>query len=82
MSTDTEPARRPLDPVALAHVRTLVRSGAARTARIAGGLSYREVADFIGASPATVHRWENGQRMPHGELAVRYGELLDRLLAR
>lgn len=82
MSADVKPARARLDPVALARVRTLVRSGAARTARVAGGLSYREIADFIGASPATVHRWERGERVPHGEVALRYGELLERLLAR
>lgn len=60
----------------LAETRTLVRSGAARPIRLNAGLSLGEVAKSIGVSPATILRWETGERVPHGEAAVAYGRLL------
>lgn len=66
----------------LARVRAFVETGAARPIRLHAGLSLGEVAKAVGVSPATVHRWENRQRVPRGEPAVRYGELLDALATR
>lgn len=70
------------DVEALARVRALCRSGAARAARIAADLSLSEAARPVRVSPSTIHRWETGERRPRGEAALRYGELLEQLLAR
>jgi DNA-binding transcriptional regulator YiaG len=67
------------DAEALARVRRLTRSGAARMIRVSAGLSLAEMGAPIPASASTVLRWERGERAPHGERAIRYGELLDRL---
>ena len=32
-----------------------------------------------GLSASALYRWENNQRVPHGDGAVRYGRLLDDL---
>ncbi len=57
--------------VALAAVRRMVSSGAARTIRQRAGVSQAELARSIGATPGAVSQWENGGRVPHGELALR-----------
>ena len=44
--------------------------------REAAGLSMHEVARAIGADPSTVFRWESGERVPSGELAVAYRDFL------
>ena len=66
----------------LAAVRALAASGAARSIRRGAGLSLSEVADQIEVSTSTVFRWERCQRKPRGEAALRYGSLLDELMAR
>ena len=66
----------------LAQTRALVGTGAARPIRLNAGLSLGEVARSIGVSPATVLRWETGERVPHGEAAVEYGRLLRALSTR
>lgn len=69
------------DAATLQRVRRLAKSGTARMIRLDAGLSLAE----FGASmtppvpPSTVHRWENGDRAPHGDLAVGYLRLLDEL---
>lgn len=68
------------DLARLAQVRALASSGAARSVRLAAGLSLGEVARTLGVSPSTILRWETGERSPRGELALRYTDLLDRLL--
>jgi DNA-binding transcriptional regulator YiaG len=76
---------RVIDLVDLARVRDLVHSGAARSIRLAGHLSQQQVADHCGVTNATVCRWEStgsNRRMPTGEPAVRYLELLERLMQR
>lgn len=65
---------------ALARVRALCRSGAAKAVRQANDLSLGEIAPEIGVSQSTIFRWENGERRPTGEAALRYLALLDRLL--
>ncbi len=64
----------------LSGIRALVGSGAARSIRIAAGLSLGEVAKAVGVSPTTVLRWENRQRIPQGEPGVAYGRLLVALM--
>ena len=68
--------------VKVTRVRDLVRSGAARSIRTGAGLSLGEVGRTLGCSASTVLRWEAGERTPRGDLAVRYGELLNTLLRR
>jgi transcriptional regulator with XRE-family HTH domain len=68
--------------VDLARVRDLVRTGVARSIRVAAGISLSELAREIGVSPAAVCRWEANQRTPRGPAAVRYGEALDALMRR
>jgi DNA-binding transcriptional regulator YiaG len=65
----------------VARVRKLVRSGQVRSIRMAAGLSQVEVAELLGVTPSAVCRWEAGARMPHGDVAIRYLELLMALAA-
>ena len=62
--------------LALARVRTLGKSGAARAIRVRAGLSLAELGSRVGVGAATIHRWEVGQRSPHGELALAYAAAL------
>ena len=62
-------------------VRHLLCSGGARAIRESAGASQQEFADELGVDVATIGRWESGQRSPRGELADRYGQLLDVLSA-
>lgn len=69
-----------VDPVALAEVRELCASGEAKRLRLAARLSLLETARGAGIEhPTTVLRWENGERSPHGAVAIRYRALLGRL---
>lgn len=70
------------DLAALAQVRALCRSGAARSIRMAADLSLREVVARIEppVSPSTLLRWEQGDARPTGPAALSYGELLQGLL--
>ena len=63
----------------LARVRRLVASGAAQTIRIGSGISLRELGRTVGVGPATILRWERGDRSPKGERALAYGRALDDL---
>ena len=62
---------------ALTRARRLLRSGQAQLIRIDAGLSQGEVARLLGVDPATVSRWENGTRIPRGQLALDYVHLLE-----
>ena len=64
----------------LTRARNFAESGAARSIRLAAGLSLREVASAAGVSVSTLWRWENQERRPRGEAAVRYSEILDELM--
>lgn len=66
--------------VEVAKVRALLRSGAARSIRVAAGISQSELALELGVSGATICRWERGNRMPRAEVALRYGALLHELM--
>ncbi len=47
--------------------------------REAAGLSLAEVGRAIGADPSTIFRWESGERIPSGSLAVAYRDFLEEL---
>jgi DNA-binding transcriptional regulator YiaG len=68
-----------MDAVKLTRVRRLAASGAARAIREAAGLSLTEAANSAEVHRLTIYRWEHGQRRPHGEAALRYLALLERL---
>ena len=69
--------------IKLATLRSTTRSGAARSLRMAAGLSLREVAGAIDVSVPTIWRWETADRVPrNSEAALRYAELLEALANR
>ncbi|MDQ3640970.1 MAG: helix-turn-helix domain-containing protein [Actinomycetota bacterium] len=81
MPTEVTHERRLDEATKLSRARSLASSGAARTIRLANHLSLAEMARAAGiGSPVTVMRWERGERSPRGEAAIRYCELLDRLM--
>jgi len=51
----------------------------ARTIREAAGVSQARLGAELGVHELTVHRWEAGTRIPHGELRLAYGRLLREL---
>jgi DNA-binding transcriptional regulator YiaG len=67
---------RQSDLAAVARIRAELRSGDARRAREAAGVSAAEVARIIRVSRATVGDWESGRKSPTGEHALAYGALL------
>lgn len=60
----------------------LLRSGSARELRVRAGLTIPALARQLDVMPATVSKWELGQRCPTGSNARRYARLLSRLAAR
>jgi len=72
----------PDDLVRLSKIRSLAKSGAARSIRVGAGLSLGELAESLGVCVTTIYRWENSQRTPRGERAVAYADLLDKLVRR
>ncbi len=72
----------PDDLTKLANARAATRAGAARSLRLAAGLSLREVADEVGVAVSTLWRWEAHERRPRGKAAVRYAEVLEELAER
>lgn len=65
--------------VRLASLYADLASGRGRTVRAAARLSQSDVARAVGATHAAVSAWECGRRKPKGDLALRYGALLDAL---
>lgn len=63
----------------LARVNELLQSGEAANVRRRAGVTQSQVARTIGVRPATVCRWEKGERTPTSRSAVRLGALLDDL---
>jgi DNA-binding transcriptional regulator YiaG len=68
-----------MDAVRLTRLRRLVESGAARAIRESAGLSLSEASAGADVNRITIHRWERGQRKPHGDAALRYLALLEEL---
>jgi DNA-binding transcriptional regulator YiaG len=67
--------------IEVSRIRKLAGSGLAKEIRVRAGISQSEVAEALGFDRSTVHRWEFGERSPRGAAALRYGELLEGLLA-
>ena len=63
--------------IARARARRLLRTtpATAKALRREAELSQAEIAAVLGVSRAAVARWESGQRLPRGDMAVRYVEL-------
>lgn len=57
-------------------MRDMVHGGLVRDLRVDAGLTLSEVARAVGVTPAAVHLWERGARIPRGKPAVRYARLL------
>jgi DNA-binding transcriptional regulator YiaG len=68
------------DIAALAQVRTLMRTGAARSLRTSKNVSLSEVAAAAHIAKSTLSRWERGERTPHGAPAIRYLRVLQDLM--
>lgn len=64
------------DITALVESREQGRDGSAREIRLRAGKSMVQVAALVGVSESAVSRWENGQRQPQGEAAVKWAGLL------
>jgi transcriptional regulator with XRE-family HTH domain len=69
----------PSTPIALAEVRDLCASGAARAIREAADLSLSEMALDVGVSAPTLSCWERGMQRPTGTRALGYRALLLKL---
>lgn len=66
------------DLVARARARRTVRDAPelVRSLRREAGLTLAEVGEALGVSHVAVRRWERGERVPRGDLARRYLDLL------
>jgi DNA-binding XRE family transcriptional regulator len=73
---------RPADLTAAARVRADLKSGKAREARIASGVSAADVARVIGVTEQAVFYWETARNMPTTPHALAYGRLLAALAKR
>jgi len=69
--------------IARAKARRQLRSApaTARALRQQAGLTQAEVGEALGVSSVAVCRWERGERVPQGDLAVRYLALLQEACA-
>ncbi len=54
-------------------------TGEARTIREKANLSQAEISLDVGADPSAIGRWERGERLPRGEVALRYLRLLEKV---
>lgn len=73
---------RKSDLAAAARVRAELRSGDARRAREATGVSGAAMARILGVSRMAVSDWETGRKPPTDGHAVAYGQLLAILTGR
>jgi transcriptional regulator with XRE-family HTH domain len=60
-------------------VRRLPAPRERRRLRTSVGVSQRVIGEAIGVRRDAVCRYENGTRTPHGDVLVRYVQVLDRL---
>ncbi len=67
--------------LALMRLRRMCESGEARAIRERSHLSQAEEADGVPCARATLAAWETCRRVPRGEAALRYFDLLLRLKA-
>lgn len=61
----------------LVRLRAAISSGETRQVRVAARLSISEMAAACGVDQSTLWRWEQGKRLPRGELATRYADVLE-----
>jgi DNA-binding XRE family transcriptional regulator len=73
---------RPSDLAAAARIRADLKSGKAREARIAAGVSAADVARVLGVSEQAVFYWETKRNTPTIEHALAYGRVLAALAKR
>lgn len=69
------------ESIIVAKARHLLATGEAKQIRLSGHVEISAIARDLGVSQTTVWRWENGQRIPRGPVAVRYAQILERLRA-
>lgn len=50
-----------------------------RALREKAGLSQGAIADAVGVRRSTISRWESGDRVPRGKLALTYSTVLDEI---
>ena len=67
---------RPSDLAAVSRVRASLKSGSARTARDAAGVSSAEMAAALGVSRQSVSAWEAGRSVPSAAHALAYARAL------
>lgn len=63
----------------LVQLRAAISTGETRRLRVEARLSISEMAAACGVDQSTLWRWEQGKRLPRGEHAVRYADVLDSL---
>lgn len=63
----------------LVQLRAAISRGETRQLREAARLSISEMAAACGVDQSTLWRWEMGKRLPRGEHAIRYADVLDSL---
>lgn len=66
--------------VEISELRALCKTGHAKSIRQQAHLSLVEVAAVLGVDQSAISRWENGNRLPRSEVALRYSALLRHLL--
>lgn len=69
----------PQNALTIARVRRMLVDGSARQHREQARITQTEVAAALGVTPATVSRWESGERTPTTRLALAYAGLLELL---
>lgn len=63
----------------LVQLRAAISTGETREIRVAARLSISEMAAACGVDQSTLWRWEQGKRLPRGEHALTYADVLDSL---
>ncbi|MEU5892515.1 helix-turn-helix transcriptional regulator [Streptomyces sp. NPDC047461] len=58
-------------------VRTLAASGELREQRKSRRLTLQEIADSLGTSTSTAHRWERGAAIPNAAASLRLAEIFE-----
>ncbi|MDX3570800.1 helix-turn-helix transcriptional regulator [Streptomyces sp. ID05-47C] len=66
----------PEDLRRISAMRMAASSGEAREKRRELRLTLKEIAAAVGASPASVNRWERGESSPRGTSALRWADAL------